>query len=149
LTVGEQPLSRDWIPDWVVNVDNYTERMDIQMLTHIAYYLVAGLKPPRFSQFHLERWDVRRLQPGVHGVEEFDRFLREPIAGAEEGVKSRTATELIEAIDRVLSRLSPEREPRLLYSFTSAHSQSHASAAGEKPDRREGFSVSAFIVHGE
>src|SRR5207249_1331897 len=88
LTGSELQLSRDWRPDWVVGTENYTERMDIQMLANVAYYLVAGRKPPPFSQFHLPEWDLRRLQPGIQGVDELHTFLNNHIAGTEEGVKS-------------------------------------------------------------
>jgi len=125
LTGSELQLSRDWRPDWVVKGE-HTERMDIEMLAKIAYYLVAGVKPPPFSQFQLPKFDVRRLQLGVHGIEELHRFLNDHIAATEDGVKSRTAVELISAIDEVLARLAPDREPHLLYSFTSTRDQSNA-----------------------
>src|SRR6266850_51482 len=126
LTGSELLLSRDWRPDWVVGTDDYTERMDIQMVANLAYYLVAGRKPPPFSQFGRPDYDLRRLQLGIPGVDELHNFVTDHIAGTEAGVKSRTAVELVSAIDAVLARLSPHREPRLLYSFTSARSDGDA-----------------------
>lgn len=126
LTGSELQLSRDWRPDWVVGSEDFTARMDIQMLANVAYYLVAGRKPPPFSQFGRPDYDLRRLQPGVPGTEELHRFVTDHIAGTEVGVKSRTAVEMIAAIDEVLARLSPERGPSVLFSFLSANSQSDA-----------------------
>jgi hypothetical protein len=100
--------------------------MDIQMLASVAYYLVAGKKPPPFSQFGRKDYDIRQLQPGIHGIDELHSFLTDHIAATEDGVKSRTANDLVLAIDALLARLSPDREPQLLFSFTSARRDSDA-----------------------
>lgn len=123
LTGTELQLSRDWRPDWVVRGE-YTERMDIEMLAKVAYYLIAGVKPPPLSQFRLDRWDIRKLQPGVAGTDELHSFLNDHIGANESDIKSRTAVDFIAAVDELLERLSREPEPRLLYSFTSGRRES-------------------------
>lgn len=115
-------FSKHWRPDWVdgVTLDQYGPDVDIFMTAKLIYFMVSGLKVPA-SQIDEPNCDVRRLLPGVPGIEKVHQFFLDHVVTKQSELKSKTATELGARIDALVTELTRPRVRRLVFGYTATH----------------------------
>jgi len=122
---GHQLFSRDWIPDWCVDFpDRYDAVAEVHTLAKTILYMVSGKKPRASSMPDI---DLVAEFPNTPGMRDLQELLRAEIKSRKDETASKTATDFLAHVDRVIDRLTRPALPTLLFSYLNAAGQPFAN----------------------